>query len=403
MSLFDFGSVYGAGLVLGTSAFNYEGVALILPIRSSTPEHIIGLFPNILTITMAIIGIFSNAFAAFIFYSFGDETVSPVTDNILNTRIKLVSLMVYSLAIVFSVPLQLFPAMGIAEKYLSRLKAPSFRREAPSGVLNSEDTSSSLEIQAESNKANPKKLPRELINSLESLSICSTSNSSENVPSIHCRSSPRKTIQLSSIHSGKIEYSPVSKARVDTNYTLDHNEIQQEPTGMVESLAHSIHSLYGDKSVNTERQTKRLSKLNGDEQEEELEQSELRQWQTLKEVSFEVELMKEEDYVEQRRLRHPVYRTLTAYSLVLFCGVMAYLFEDELGGFVTIIGGLLCVPLAFVYPPLFYLQLNRDRISKLEKISILILVATGSLVSFSSVTMAILNWEASPRSLACIL
>ncbi|KAF7458219.1 Transmembrane amino acid transporter protein [Cryptosporidium felis] len=375
----DLGSIYGAGLVLGTSAFNYEGVALILPIRNSTPESIIGLFPDILTFTMVLIGGFSNAFASFVFYSFGEETASPVTDNILNTNVKLISLIVYSVAIVFSVPLQLFPSMGIIEKYLFQKRPHSLGRRAASRLEKVGFEIPSEEASAERGK--------ESTASLESLSSCSTSNT-ENMQLMSNKLTSSKFVQLTSVSSGKAVYYPVEKTNSEegrSNIERDGAQGQPKLFQKLQAKKHSRKLGSGGEAANCLADAQ---KIGGDSEESD---------------GLETRGGEGENCNSRQKFWHPALRALAAYSLVLVCGAMAYSFENELGGFVTIIGGLLCVPLAFVYPPLFYLQLNKERMTRLGRLSISALAVTGSAISFTSVTMAVLNWETNPRTLVCVL
>lgn len=411
------GNIYGAGLVLGTSAFNYEGIALVLPIRNSTPESLIRAFPAILTFSMVLIGIFTNFFASLVYYSFGDDTASPVTENILSPKAKIISLIVYSSAIMFSIPLQLFPSMGIIEKYVFQAKSPLVKKvvtnlhkiktapvskvvEAPERRHMKEvfvDTDESEEdILARSTRTNPARgVARTPQISLYSSPL--VKKNSENVSALqNGLFSASKVVQLVSVSEGwdssppisgkKVLYSPVESSASKRKEGLDAKESQRPPGGVPGG---------GDSGPGLGRGVLGRS----DKTEDYLDE--------LEETDCEGDQMSGPGRARapgsRSTFHHSVLRALVSYSLVLLCGVLAYNFEDELGSFVTITGGLLCVPLAFVYPPLFYLCLNRDRVSTSGRVSIGLLVLVGGVISFISVAMAILSWETNPRSLVCVI
>ncbi|KAL7067632.1 putative transmembrane amino acid transporter protein [Cryptosporidium serpentis] len=326
-SIFYEGSIYGAGLVLGTSAFTYEGVALVLPIRNSVPHHLRSTFRIILSCTLLFIGFFSSSFSSFIYYSFGDEISSPVTGNIVNIYVRLVCLSVYSIAITFSVPLQLFPAIDIAESYiLFRYKNKEIRDDR-----NTEDVSETINC-------------RQFIHSSENQLEITNGESDNN-----------KEIQLVSI-SHKIDhivYSPINSPIV--SLSVKGNECNCE-------------DIIGNEA----------------------------------EISVQKKLVDPQIKKRFQNVKYSFIRALIAYIMILCCGLMAYGFEEELANFVAITGGLLCVPLAFVYPPLFYYKLNRKSNSNIANATIIFLVCIGCIISIVSVTMAILTWETNPRTLVCV-
>ncbi|OII75043.1 ABC amino acid transporter [Cryptosporidium ubiquitum] len=416
-----FGSIYGAGLVLGTSAFNYEGIALILPIRSSTPEYLIQAFPTIITFTMIMIGIFSNFFASFVYYSFGDDTASPVTENILNPKAKIISLIIYSSAIMFSVPLQLFPSMAIIEKYLFQIKASYMKRKTLENlnkigskpVPKTVEEASRKEIMEEALMITDKhekefstkniRINPTTINSVRTSKLSFSSSplkNSENISTFqNSLFSTSKMIQLVPISENwdspignKVVYSPMESSAPSRKVgTLDTKRQQKFEKRVVnEDLKGNVcNSIHGD--VNNRIISKKDKKEYLDEQEIEDEGTQI------------VELNQNRLISSRSKFYHSVLRALVSYSLVLLCGTLAYNFEDELGSFVTITGGLLCVPIAFVYPPLFYFSLNKERISKTRRLFIGFMVFIGSVISFTSVTMAILSWETNRRNLVCIM
>ncbi|KAL5367801.1 ABC transporter [Cryptosporidium parvum] len=418
------GSIYGAGLVLGTSAFNYEGIALILPIRNSTPEYLLQAFPAILTFTMILIGVISNFFASFVYYSFGDDTTSPVTENILNPKAKIISLIIYSSAIMFSVPLQLFPSMGIIEKYIFQIKLPFIGRKS---MENLEKIETNPVSKVDKEKVTGKEIKKELFmitddqheselskknirinptstNILRASQLNFSSSSlknSENISSFQNNLfSTSKIIQLASISESwdssignKVVYSPVenSTSSLKLENMKANKENKSEKGAVIENLETDICSgIGGDKS---NKSIPRIVKKESLERLEEIEDD-----------GAQIVDLSQDRLIDSRsKFHHSALRALISYSLVLLCGILAYNFEDELGSFVTITGGLLCVPLAFVYPPLFYFSLNRERISKAGQLFIGFMVFIGSVISFTSVTMAILSWETNPRNLVCII
>ncbi|KAK9171750.1 Amino acid transporter [Cryptosporidium meleagridis] len=420
------GSIYGAGLVLGTSAFNYEGIALILPIRNSTPEHLLEAFPVILTFTMILIGIISNFFASFVYYSFGDDTTSPVTENILNPKAKIISLIIYSSAIMFSVPLQLFPSMGIIEKYIFQIKLPFMGRKSMENLEKiKKNPASKVDIEKLARKEIKKEpfmiaddqcegeLTRKNIrinptstNILKASQLNFPSSSlknSENISSLQNNLfSTSKIIQLASLSENwdssiknKVVYSPVKNSSTPSlklENMKANKENKSEKGAVIENFETDVCSSIGvDKS---NKSIPRIFRKESLERLEEIEDDNVLQM---------VDLSQDRLIDSRSKFHRSALRALISYSLVLLCGILAYNFENELGSFVTITGGLLCIPLAFVYPPLFYFSLNKERISKAGQLFIGLMVFIGSLISFTSVTMAILSWETNPRNLVCII
>ncbi|KAJ1613744.1 ABC transporter [Cryptosporidium canis] len=410
------GNVYGAGLVLGTSAFNYEGISLILPIRNSTPEHLVGTFPRIVTLSMIMIGVFSNFFASLVYYSFGDDTASPVTENILNPKAKVISLIIYSSAIMFSVPLQLFPPMGIIEKYLFQIKTPFLRRILANitkiKIGSSRRAIESSEVVGRKEVLMDQDLQREEISprSIKTNPCGSAAKmpplgypsalvkSSENVSAFqNTLFSTSKVIQLVSISENwdspigkKVAYSPVESS--DSKITESLEARESPPSMSIVTKERSGTRVDGEDCDTTSTRHKGKSKLRGSTKEPGMEDEEDRMAGLNQRGTMDARL----------KFQHSVLRALISYSLVLLCGALAYNFEDELGSFVTITGGLLCVPLAFVYPPLFYLSIRKDLVSNSRRIFIWLLVVIGCVISFTSIAMAILSWETNPRSLVCI-
>ncbi|KAK7031269.1 hypothetical protein VNI00_013520 [Paramarasmius palmivorus] len=99
-----------ASLFIGTAVFSFEGIGLIVPITDSMREP--HKFPAVLTV------LFGGA-GALAYLTFGSEIHAVVLVN-LNPASKMVQAVqvLYSMAIMLSVPLQLFPAIKILENGL---------------------------------------------------------------------------------------------------------------------------------------------------------------------------------------------------------------------------------------------------------------------------------------------
>lgn len=116
-------------LFIGTAIFTFEGIGLILPIQESMrrPEQ----FPGVLALIMIIITTIFLSAGALSYAAFGSETRTVVLLNMPqdNKFVNAVQLL-YSMAILLSTPLQLFPAIRIMEngmftrsgKYNPRIK-----------------------------------------------------------------------------------------------------------------------------------------------------------------------------------------------------------------------------------------------------------------------------------------
>lgn len=101
-------------LTIGSCIFTFEGIGLILPIQSSMkrPEH----FDKLLYTVMIIITVLFTAVGALSYATFGAETKTEIISNLPRTdRFVNVLQFVYSLAILVSTPIQLFPAVRIIE------------------------------------------------------------------------------------------------------------------------------------------------------------------------------------------------------------------------------------------------------------------------------------------------
>jgi solute carrier family 36 (proton-coupled amino acid transporter) len=104
-------------LFIGTAIFTFEGVGLIIPIQESMkkPQN----FPKVLALVMIIITVLFTSIGALSYAAYGSTTKTVILLNLPqdNKMVNAVQFM-YSLAILLSTPLQLFPAIRILENEL---------------------------------------------------------------------------------------------------------------------------------------------------------------------------------------------------------------------------------------------------------------------------------------------
>ncbi|KAJ6610723.1 transmembrane amino acid transporter protein-domain-containing protein [Mycena sp. CBHHK59/15] len=104
-------------LFVGVAVFSFEGVGMVIPITDAMREP--HKFPKVLTgVMLGVLVLFGGA-GALAYLTFGSEIQSVVLVN-LDPESKMVQTVqfIYSLAIMLSVPLQLFPAIRIMENGL---------------------------------------------------------------------------------------------------------------------------------------------------------------------------------------------------------------------------------------------------------------------------------------------
>ncbi|KAJ7822081.1 transmembrane amino acid transporter protein-domain-containing protein [Mycena olivaceomarginata] len=104
-------------LFVGVAVFSFEGVGMVIPITDAMREP--HKFPKVLTgVMLGVLVLFGGA-GALAYATFGSEIQTVVLVN-LNAESKMVQSVqfIYSLAIMLSVPLQLFPAIRIMENAL---------------------------------------------------------------------------------------------------------------------------------------------------------------------------------------------------------------------------------------------------------------------------------------------
>ena len=104
-------------LFIGTAIFTFEGIGLIIPVQESmrNPEK----FPKVLLLVMIIITVLFTVMGAISYAAYGSKTETVVLLNLPQDN-KLVNgvQFLYSVAILLSTPLQIFPAIRIAETEL---------------------------------------------------------------------------------------------------------------------------------------------------------------------------------------------------------------------------------------------------------------------------------------------
>ncbi len=102
-------------LFIGTAVFTFEGIGLIIPITESMKEP--EKFPRALTGVMAGVMVLFASAGALSYMAFGSEIQTVVITNLPQTsRFVQAMQFLYSIAILLSTPLQLFPALAVLEK-----------------------------------------------------------------------------------------------------------------------------------------------------------------------------------------------------------------------------------------------------------------------------------------------
>ena len=103
-------------LFIGTAVFTYEGIGLLIPIQESMREP--EKFNKLLVLVMFIITVVFTSIASISYLSYGDDIHTIILmDFPRNRKTNTVSLL-YSVAILLSTPIQLFPAIKIVENYI---------------------------------------------------------------------------------------------------------------------------------------------------------------------------------------------------------------------------------------------------------------------------------------------
>lgn len=108
-------------LFLGTAVYCFEGIGLVLPIYDAMDAKIKHKFPKIISLTILFLVVLFSLFAGVVYAAFGQDTQSVVTLNLPNASVSGATMTVqltYSLALVLTYPLMLYPVVKILENYL---------------------------------------------------------------------------------------------------------------------------------------------------------------------------------------------------------------------------------------------------------------------------------------------
>eukprot|EP00916_Digyalum_oweni_P012798 GHVL01021119.1.p1 GENE.GHVL01021119.1~~GHVL01021119.1.p1 ORF type:complete len:455 (+),score=83.40 GHVL01021119.1:51-1415(+) len=101
---------------LATAVYMFEGIGMVLPIRSAMDPHIKHKFPTILKKTMFIVFATFCSFASIVYLAFGSTTHAVIFVNLPINSINLSIQIGYTIAMFLSFPLMLFPAVSILER-----------------------------------------------------------------------------------------------------------------------------------------------------------------------------------------------------------------------------------------------------------------------------------------------
>lgn len=104
-------------LFIGTAIFTFEGIGLIIPIQSGMKDP--AKFPRVLGVVMVAVTVVFISMGALSYAAYGSETKTVIILNMPQDN-KLVNSVqfIYSLAILLSTPLQIYPAIEITSQQL---------------------------------------------------------------------------------------------------------------------------------------------------------------------------------------------------------------------------------------------------------------------------------------------
>ncbi|CAI5717327.1 unnamed protein product [Hyaloperonospora brassicae] len=108
-------------MLLGTAVYCFEGIGLVLPIYDAMDHDTKHKFPRILAYTMMFLVTLFSVFAGLVYAAFGQNTQSVVTMNLPSAQVSVATMSVqitYSVALVLTYPLMLYPVIKILEGYL---------------------------------------------------------------------------------------------------------------------------------------------------------------------------------------------------------------------------------------------------------------------------------------------
>lgn len=113
-------------MLIGVAVTSFEGIGLILPIEASMREP--EKFPMVLSVSMVVITGLFVAIGTLGYLAFGDGVKSIIILNLPQGNIAVQSILVlYSIAVFLTAPLQLFPAIKIGESLIFRHKGTGHR------------------------------------------------------------------------------------------------------------------------------------------------------------------------------------------------------------------------------------------------------------------------------------
>lgn len=133
-------------LFIGTAVFTYEGIGLLIPIQESMkyPEN----FNKLLFIVMIIVTIVFTSIASISYLSFGNNVHTIILMNFPMNEMTIIIQILYSMAILLSTPIQIFPTIKIIESYLFNKERKTWkdkiRRNSEAISILSNNTSSAL-------------------------------------------------------------------------------------------------------------------------------------------------------------------------------------------------------------------------------------------------------------------
>lgn len=112
-------------LFIGTAIFTFEGIGLIIPIQDGMKKP--SQLPSVLGGVMVIITIIFVSMGALAYWAFGSKTETVIILNMPQDNKFVNGLQfIYSLAILLSTPMQIFPAITIMEKGLFKKRSGKF-------------------------------------------------------------------------------------------------------------------------------------------------------------------------------------------------------------------------------------------------------------------------------------
>ncbi|KAF9192150.1 neutral amino acid transporter [Haplosporangium sp. Z 767] len=102
-------------LFIGTAVFSFEGIGLVIPITESMAEP--EKFPRVLAMTIAVVALIFASVGVLCYSSFGDQVQTIVLLNLpVQSGWTITVEILYSIAMILSVPLMLSPASKIIEQ-----------------------------------------------------------------------------------------------------------------------------------------------------------------------------------------------------------------------------------------------------------------------------------------------